>query len=250
MLHYASPINGDLHMIVPGKVICFPTPADLPDSQLWADSDVPADGTVRRFSATFLADLLADLGADVAVCLHASAYDRAAFLARGIKAEDLATDPGSPHLLSALDRFLAVAAAAPGLVALQSGSDGPGRLGALVLAYLTRRLGFDEGSAAAWVRMVHPALLATPASPSPPVLAALAATLRGGDALVRAASASSSSPPWAAVAAAPSSRPVAPIRFLSGVSALVLGPERMPVPGVRRLRGISLVLLLRFGGRG
>ncbi len=72
----------------------------LPDSQLWADSDARADGAVRRFSATFLADLLADLGVDVAVCLHASAYDRAAFLARGIEAQDLATDPGATRGLA------------------------------------------------------------------------------------------------------------------------------------------------------
>ena len=75
-------------------------------------------------------------------------------------------DPSSPHMLRAIDRFLAVAAAAPGLVALQSGSDGPGHLGALVLSYLTSRLGFDAESAVAWVRMVHPALLASPAGPS------------------------------------------------------------------------------------
>ena len=174
MLHYASPINGDIHMVVPNKIICFPTPASLPDNhQLWMDSDAAGDGTVRRFSASFFADLFADLGVDVAVCLHTSAYDRAAFLERGIEVEDLGMDPSSPHMLSAIDRFLAVAAAAPGLVALQSGSDGPGHLGALVLSYLTSRAGFDSESAVAWVRMVHPALLAYPASPPVP-----AATLR------------------------------------------------------------------------
>ena len=164
MLHYASPANGDIHMVVPGKIICFPTPADLPDNQLWMDSDAAGGGTVRRFSPAFFADLFADLGVDVAVCLHTCAYARAAFLEQGIEAEDLGLDPTSPHMLGALDRFLAVAAAAPGLVALQSGSDAPGQLAALVLSYLTGRLGFDAESAVAWVRMVHPALLASPAS--------------------------------------------------------------------------------------
>ncbi len=209
MLHYASPINGDIHVVVPGKIICFPTPADLPDNQLWADSDAARDGTIRRFSATFFADLFADLGVDVAVCLYMCAYDRAAFLERGIEVEDLCMDPSSPHMLSALDRFLTLAAAAPGLVALQSGSDGPGHLGALVLSYLTRRLGFDAESAVAWVRMIHPALLATPASPTPPNLAA---TLHGEDLLVRAASASPPSP-FTAITAAPSSRFAAFVSF-------------------------------------
>ena len=162
MLHYASPVNGNVHVVVPGKILCFPTPADLGD-RLWADEEAARGGLARRFSAAFLADLLADLGVDVAVCLHDSAYDRAAFLAQGIEVEDLAADPAGPHMLRAMDRFLAVAAAAPGLVALHSGAaDGPGRLGALVLSYLTGRLGFDSDGAVAWIAMAHPALLAAP----------------------------------------------------------------------------------------
>jgi hypothetical protein len=188
MLHYASPINGSIYMVVPNKILCFPTPAALPDNQLWMDS---GDGTVRRFSAAFYADLFAELGVDVVMCLHASACDRAAFLAQGIEVEDLGTDPGGPHMLRAIDRFLAVAAAAPGPVALHSGAeDGPGHLGALVLSYLTGRAGFDSESAVAWVRMVHPALLDTPASPPVP-----AAALRDDGPLARAPSAEPPSPP-------------------------------------------------------
>jgi hypothetical protein len=97
----------------------------------------------------------------VAVCLHARRREllRTAFLAQGIEVED----PCGPHMLCAIDRFkfLAVAAAAPGLrlVALHSGAaDGSCR----VLSYLTRRLGFDSDSTVAWIAMAHPALLAAP----------------------------------------------------------------------------------------
>ena len=224
MLHYASPANGGIHMVVPGKIICFPSPADLPADQHWADSDATSGGVVRRFSAAFFADLFAELGVDVAVCLHACAYDRAAFLAQAIEVEDLDTDPASPHMLRAIDRVLAVADAAPGLIALQSGSDGPGHVGALVLSYLTSRLGFDAESAVAWVRMVHPALLAYPASPPVP-----AATLRlhGDGPLARA---SSASPPPPAISAAPLEQAAAPSspgrqacrRSLSALEGLVL----------------------------
>jgi hypothetical protein len=203
MLHYASPVNGDIHMVVPNKIICFPTPAHLPDKQLWMDSDESGDGVVRRFSAAFFADLFAELGVDVAVCLHACAYDRAAFLAQAIEVEDLDTDPTSPHMLRAIDRFLAVADAAPGLIAVQSGSDGPGHVGALVLSYLTSRLGFDAESAVAWVRMVHPALLASPAPPPDP------AALFHGDAQIARASSASPCAPAAAMDTAPSAQPAA-----------------------------------------
>ena len=232
MLHYASPANGDIHMVVPGKIICFPTPADLPADQHWADSDATSGGVVRRFSAAFFADLFAELGVDVAVCLHACAYDRAAFLAQAIEVEDLHTDPASLHMLRAIDRFLAVAAAAPGLVALQSGSDGPGHLGALVLSYLTSRLGFDAESAVAWVRMVHPALLAFPAEP--------AAFLRDEARLARASSASSS-PRGAARDACPPPLPAASDagsgavfrRSLSAPGGTPWGD--MPEPNAKRL---------------
>ena len=35
--HYALPANGNLHVLIPGKLLLFPTPARLPDGQDWAD---------------------------------------------------------------------------------------------------------------------------------------------------------------------------------------------------------------------
>ncbi len=46
MLHYASPANGDIHMVVTIKIMCFPTPADLPADNR-ADTDAPSGGVVR-----------------------------------------------------------------------------------------------------------------------------------------------------------------------------------------------------------
>jgi hypothetical protein len=94
------------------------------------------------------------------VCLHDCSYDRAAFARSGIELEDLRLDPASPHLLLALDRLLAVSGAASGPVAVQSGTGGAGHMGALVLGYLVGVVELDSESAVAWVRMVHPALLA------------------------------------------------------------------------------------------
>ena len=235
MLHYASPVNGDVHMVVPGKILCFPTPAVLQDDRLWTDEETAEGWMARRFSAAFFANLFADLGVEVAMCLHASAYDRAAFLAQGIEVEDLGADPAGPHMLRAIDRFLAVAAAAPGLVALQSGAeDGPGHLVALVLSYLTSRLGFEPESAVAWIAMAHPALLAPPGGPDRgppgPVMPPIATVMEGdGRELPRAASASAGGVAaggrwWLSAKA----RPAAPLAFRRVMSS----PGRLPLLAV------------------
>ncbi len=206
MLHYADPANGSIHTLVPGKILCFPKPADLPPGKRWMDFQAGEAASVRRFSAAFYADLFAELDVSVAVCLHTSDYDRAAFADQGIEVEDLGLDPRSPHLLRAMDRFLAVAAAAPGPVALHSGSpDGQGHLAALVLSFLASRLGFDPQSALAWVRIAAPALLAAPAPPPPPAP-------RGGP-LARAASAEDAPPPpWESGPAPPAAAAAPRIR--------------------------------------
>ena len=54
----SSSINGAVHIVVPGKFLIFHKPADdLPLGRQWVD-----EGGQRRFSASFFADLLQDLG--------------------------------------------------------------------------------------------------------------------------------------------------------------------------------------------
>lgn len=57
MLRRRSPLNGAVHIVVPGRFILFRSPAVVPGGGLWAD-----EGAERRFSAAFYADLLRDLG--------------------------------------------------------------------------------------------------------------------------------------------------------------------------------------------
>ena len=158
-VHYARPANGSVHMSVPGKLLFFPTPASLADNQLWTDSIGDDGRTLRRFSAPFYADLLQDLGASVVVCLGRSCpADAAAMRARGIETVDLDMSDGGSSLLRGLDRLLTLERRAPGPVAVHSGAGvaWPGYVGTLVSAVMISRLGFDEGSAGAWLRMVSP----------------------------------------------------------------------------------------------
>ena len=83
-LHYDKPANGSLHVIVPGKLLAFPCPADLPYGTTYADSDGE-----RQFSACYYADIFEDFGVRMVVRCGGPAYDTRAFQQLGIGVEDL-----------------------------------------------------------------------------------------------------------------------------------------------------------------
>ena len=160
--HYSEACNGNVSMVVPGKMIVFQRPVDLPSPNLWESS--VASG--YRFSPAFYASLFQE-AFDVSVVLRLGAvadsnYDRTDFDQADIDVEDLplGSKSGEPSgLLFALDRVLAVSRAAPGQIALHNCADGPGFTGSLAVGYLTNRLRFDSKVAIAWVRMIKPELL-------------------------------------------------------------------------------------------
>ena len=159
--HYAKPCNGNIHPLVPGRLLLFPAPEPLPRDQGWID--VPGMPAERRFSAHYLADLLAELDASVAVFLtECPPGDERALLARGLDVHGLRLDPHRPSTLRAMDLLLTLArAAAPGAVAVCA-AGGPQLqelAGRLAAAFLVSDLGFDAAAAAAWLSMLCPALL-------------------------------------------------------------------------------------------
>jgi hypothetical protein len=160
--HYSQLANGMVHMTMPGKLFFFPTPEDVLSNLQWADTTDEDGATVRRFSAHFYADLFEDLRVSVVACLGTgSAATAAALRALGIDAVDLRLEADGSSLLRGLDALLSLARGAPGAVAVHSGEGfvWPGYVGTLVEALLISLLGFDEGSAGAWLRMVSPWML-------------------------------------------------------------------------------------------
>ena len=158
--HYSQIANGGVFTVVPGKVLVFPRPHDLIDNLDWMDSP---DGKDRHFAPRFFADLFSsEFAVSVVGCLgysDKSAYDRQAFRDYGIDAEVLSVSNTSSHL-QVLDRFLTIARAIPGMIALDGGRrDAAGLTGSLVMAYLIREVDFDEAAAVAWILMVCPQLL-------------------------------------------------------------------------------------------
>jgi hypothetical protein len=160
LLHYAQSANGLVHMPIPGELYFFSTPDDtLEETADWADG-IDADGLIARsFSPGFTADLISDLGATVAVCLdRTSPAAREALARRGVAVADLELPADGSAPLRGLDRLLLLLAASPGAVAVHSGRgrEWPGYAGALALAVLMSRLGFDARAAEVWLRLTCP----------------------------------------------------------------------------------------------
>ena len=172
LTHYASAANGAVYLVIPGALIFLPTPADDLDSDgpEWADSEAADGRTARRFSPGFYASLLADLGVSAVACLGSGSPATARALhTRGIAAMDLALEAaaaasgGAPlaSIILALDRLLALAAAAPGALAVHSGAgaEWPEAVGTLAAAFLIRRFDFGGAAAVAWLHMLAPWML-------------------------------------------------------------------------------------------
>jgi hypothetical protein len=153
-LHYASVANGELHVVVPNKLLAFRSPTDLPDGRAWMD-----DCGTRRFSPSYYADILSDFDVSVVLCCGGASasppYDASALLERGVGVEVLAADVRSGRLLADTDRVLTLARAAPGALALHGA--GGWEEGLLLSACLIRLHRFPARQAMAWARMAHPA---------------------------------------------------------------------------------------------
>ena len=157
--HYALPANGNVHVLLPGRLLLTPPPAQLPPGREWADVCEDGRPATRRFGAGFLADLLVDHDVSAVLCLgRIGGSDAAVLGARGLDVHDLALDPQRPALLPALDRLLTVSRAAPGCVAVFGYGDSDAAVGTLAKAWLMTGFGFDGGAAAAWVQLMCPRL--------------------------------------------------------------------------------------------
>ena len=151
-----SPLNADLHEVVPGKIVMMCSPRDLPGGVPWRD--VPKeDGRFGRrdFSPAHYAEILEQLDVCAVLRCNAPAYDRKGFEAAGIAVVDLCCEDGAAPPIDVVSKFLAVVERLPGAVAVHCGS-GRGRSGTLVGLYLMKHHGFSAREAMGWLRIVRP----------------------------------------------------------------------------------------------
>ena len=149
--HYDNPLEGDLHCVVPGKLIAFKGPRALSDGCLYEDKD-----GLRVFSPRFYCDAaFADMGVTDVVRLNELEYDPADFAAAGIACADLEFDDCTVPPPRVVADFLFTVSRAAGAVAVHCKA-GLGRTGTLIALYMMEQHGFTARAAMGWLRIVRP----------------------------------------------------------------------------------------------
>jgi cell division cycle 14 len=148
--HYDNPANGDLHEVVPEKIIALQGPVELGGRDYM---DTPTGG--RYFSPAFYTEVFQDMDVQLVVRLNEPHYDPAAFTAHGIRHMDLGFEDCTSPPDAVVSAFLHAVDACPGAVAVHCKA-GLGRTGTLIAVWLMRAYGFTARQAMGWLRVMRP----------------------------------------------------------------------------------------------
>ncbi|EKX31483.1 hypothetical protein GUITHDRAFT_122332 [Guillardia theta CCMP2712] len=148
--HYDDPCNGDLHRIIPDKLIAFKGPVDHMHNRDWFDENY-----VRMFHPRFFVDVFKEMDVKCVIRLNGPKYDKETFEENGIKVVDIFLEDNAVPSTHILHRFLQAVELADGLVAVHC-DNGLGRTGTMIAAYLIAFRGFTAREAIGWMRLARP----------------------------------------------------------------------------------------------
>ena len=155
-MHFDSPLEADLHEIIPGKLVAMRGPVEIPDEMLWTDVNTKDNVFSHRdFSPAHYVDILRQFDVQVVVRLNEPRYSKDAFTRAGIAVADLFFPDCTVPPMDVVAKFLLIAEKVPGAVAVHCKA-GLGRTGTLIGLYLMKHHGFSAREALGWLRIVRP----------------------------------------------------------------------------------------------
>ena len=150
-----SPLNADMHEVVPGKFVAMRGPKDMPHGRLWMDIMPGGHFSHRDFSPQHYAEILQRFDVQAVVRLNEPHYASASFAAAGIAVADLSFEDCTAPPVDVVAKFFAIAEALPGALAVHCKA-GLGRTGTLIALYMMKHHGFTAREAMGWLRIVRP----------------------------------------------------------------------------------------------
>jgi len=143
--HFEKVENGDMNWIIPEKFLAFAEPCA---------TEIDEDGYPALTPEDYV-DLFKEAKIKLVVRLNKKQYDSARFIRNGIKHIDLYFVDGSCPARSIINKFLHVAEAEPGAIAVHCKA-GLGRTGTLIGLYAMKHYHFPARAFIGWNRMCRP----------------------------------------------------------------------------------------------
>ena len=147
--HFDSPLNADLHEIVPGKFVAMRSPRSLDEGAEWQDMYTSSgEFSHRDFSAKNYADILQQFDVRTVIRLNAPLYEADELRASGMAVAELFFEDCTSPPVEIVAKFLLLAEHLPGAIAVHCKA-GLGRTGTLIALYMMKHYGFTARAAMA-----------------------------------------------------------------------------------------------------
>lgn len=144
--YYDHPAHGDIHLIIPGKVLAFKGPS--------GKRVMLGPGLFSHTPKDYL-EVFSHKKVSAVVRLNSKEYDRQDFVRAGVRHYDLFFEDCTTPTDALVHRFFGIMEREPGVVAVHCLA-GLGRTGTLIALWMMSRHGFTANEAIGYLRIVRP----------------------------------------------------------------------------------------------